>query len=71
MIGGEDDSPDGFTSDVIKMSVNTLPLKTLAMDHIARNMKANDPRLSSNNYPNRLISEIEEHRSNIEEFAEQ
>ena len=70
MIGGEDDTPDGFTSDVIKMSCNVVPLKALAMDHIARSFSNNDPRLSSDNYPIRLINEIEEHRSNIEEFAQ-
>ena len=70
VIGGEDDSPDGFTSDVLKMSINTLPLKTLALYHIARNIKASDPRLSSNNYPKRLINEIEEHRYIIEDNDE-
>ena len=70
VIGGWASDQKDFTSDVIKMSrFNTLPLKTIAMDHIARNMKATDPRLSANNYPKRLISEIEEHRSKIEEFA--
>ena len=70
VIGGEDDSPDGFTSDVLKMSINTIPLKKLAIHHIARNMKANDPRLASNNYPKRLVKEIEEHRSIIQKFDE-
>ena len=59
VIGGWASDQKDFTSDVIKMSgFNTLPLKTIAMDHIARNMKATDPRLSANNYPKRLISEI-------------
>ena len=49
MIGGEDDSLDGFTSDVIKMSINTVPLRTLAIDHIARHMNTHHM-LSLNNY---------------------
>ena len=65
VIGGEDDSLDGFTSDVIKMSINTVPLKTLAIDCIARHLKANDPKLTLNNCPERLLNEIEEHRSKI------
>ena len=73
VIGGEDNSShasDGFISDVLKMSCNVVPLKTLAMDHIARNISTNDPRLSYENYPIELGNEIEEHRSSIEEFAE-
>ena len=66
VIGGEDDSLDGFTSDVIKMSINTVPLRTLAIDHIARHMYTH-PMLSLNNYPKRLVKEIEEHRSKIQD----
>ena len=66
MIGGEDDSLDGFTSDVIKMSINTVPLRKLAIDHIARHMNTH-PMLSLNNYPKRLVKEIEEHRSKIQD----
>ena len=67
VIGGEDNSEDGFTSDVIKMSINTVPLKTLAIDCIARHLKANDPKLTLNNCPERLLNEIEEHRSKIKD----
>ena len=52
-------------SDVIEMTFNVVPLKTQAMDKIARNIDAYDERMSS--YPKKLRREILAHRAKMED----
>ena len=53
--------------DVLKISFNLLPLKILALDRMARNIRAQDPRLQPDRIPKRLAQEIEEYKTNIPE----
>ena len=64
VIGGHDKNNDA-TSDVLEVSFNLLPLKILALDHVAQTMDEDDARLQSPNCPKGLKTDIDHHRSNL------
>ena len=65
VIGGVDGNSGAYTSDLLKMSFNLLPLKDLAIDHVARRIDPKDQWLLPNELPRSIKKEIEDYRAKI------
>ena len=69
VIGGHDGTmdcpyPEGHTTEVLKIKLVKLrPLKELAIEHLGRNLCANDPRLVHDQLPKELMNQIETYKS--------
>ena len=61
LIGGQKDPSflHGYTTDVLEMSFNIASLKSILLDHVARNISSDDGSLMPSKFPLGLKSEIE------------